>query len=587
MKFERLFDLLIRYISHFPSEEVLCSKKRGLWKKYGIEKIIEFVDSLSLGFLSSGIQKGDRIAIVSSNRPEWNIVDFACQQTGAISVPIYINFSEQDIHGILQETEVKFIFVSDQELITKVLNATQNLKHPISIFSFDYVEGIQHWSKLRALAELSDPSILEESKNNITGDDVVSIIYSSGTTGKPKGILLTHHNIISNIMALSQVIPLEPGAQCRILSFLPLSHIFERSAIYMYLYFGCHIFYAENVESLHENLREVKPLSFTTVPSILEKLYNQVMIQAHNLKGWEKTMFYWAFKLGLQYKTEENSGWWYKFKITIASKLFLKRFRDHFGGNIQYVISGAASLQPKICRLLWASNIKILEGYGMTETSPAISISHPEDTKIGTTGKPLDGVSVKISEEGEILVKGPNIMKGYFNNPELTREVIDKDGWFHTGDIGELVQGKYLKIKDRKKEVFKTSSGKYIAPQELENKFKESELIEQIMVVGENELFTAALIVPGKEAVENLCKQHKIPFTTIKEILNHPEVIQKFYLELQKHNATSSKYEKIKKFLIIPESWGIQSGELTPTMKIKRQFILNKYQDQIASLYGE
>lgn len=585
MKIERLFDLLLRYVSHFPSEEVLCFKKHGLWKKYGIEEIIDSIDLLSIGFLKSGVRPGDKIAIISTSRPEWNIVDFACQQTGAISVPIYSNFSVQDIRSILTDTEVKFIFVSDNEIAKKIKLASVNIENIEEIFSFDYVEGLKHWSVLRALATSSDFASLEESKRKVEKDDVVSIIYTSGTTGKPKGVVLSHHNIISNVLSLSQVIPLEPGAQCRILSFLPLSHMFERTAIYMYLYFGCHIYYAENLDSIPENLQEIKPVSFTTIPSILNNLYNQAMSQVHSLKGLKRALFYWAFKLGLRYKTKENQGLWYNLQIKFAGKFILKKFREYLGGNILYIISGAATLQPKLNRLFWAANIKILEGYGLTETSPAISISNPEDTYIGTVGKPLENVSVKIAEDGEILVKGPNIMKGYFKNPELTYEVIDNEGWFHTGDIGVFVEGGYLKIKDRKKEIFKTSAGKIIAPQELENKFKESDLIEQMMVIGENELFASALIVPGKEAVLNLCKQHKIPFTNLKEILKHPNVKQTFYQELKKHNATSSKFEKIKKFLIIPESWGIQTGELTPTMEVKRKYILQKYQQQIATLY--
>nr|MDQ3392784.1 long-chain fatty acid--CoA ligase [Bacteroidota bacterium] len=584
MKIERLFDILFRYISHFPSEEVLGSKKHGVWKKYGIEEIIELIDTLSIGFLRSGVKPGDRIAIISNNRPEWNFVDFACQQSGAISVPVYSNFSEQDIRIILKETEVKYIFVSDGEMVKKVEIAAKNLNHVEGVFSFDFVEGTTHWSALRALSDPSFKFMLDESKAQVNGDDIVSIVYTSGTTGRPKGVALTHKNIIKNIMALSQVIPLEPGAQSRTLSFLPLSNMFERSAIYMYLYFGCHIFYAENQEKITENIQEIKPLCFTAIPGILVHLYSQIMKQAHSLKGWQRAVFYWAFKLGLKYKTTQKEDWWYKIQVSFANYLVFNKFRNYLGGNIKFIFSGAETMPLKLNRLFWSANIKILEGYGLTETSPAISISTPEDVVLGTAGRPVEGVSVKIAEDGEILVKGPNVMKGYYNNPELTREVIDGEGWFHTGDLGEIVQGGYLKIKDRKKEIFQTSAGRSIAPQALEKKFKESDLVEQIMIIGENELFTSALIVPGKEAVEILCKQHKIPYTTMQEILKNPEVKQHFIHELEKHNETCSQFEKIKKFLIIPESWGIQTGELTPTLKIKRKYILEKYHDQIAGL---
>lgn len=585
MRIERLFDLLFRYISHFPSEEVLCFKTHGIWKKHGIEDLVKLIDELSIGLINSGFLPGDKIAIISSNRPEWNIIDFACQQVGVISVPVFSGFPEDDIQSILQETDVKCVFISDNQIIKKVQNASKGCLCPKQIYSFDYISGIKHWSVLRKSLEPQDMEVLEVKKSRITENDIVSIIYTSGTTGKPKGVVLTHKNIISNILALSQVVPFEPGAQTRMLSFLPLSNIFERSAIYMYLYFGCCIYYVDQVVKLQQAFHEVKPFSFTSIPSILETLYDKIMEQAHAQEGVQRSLFSWAFKLGIQYFKRADKGWWYNFQLKVAQVFVLKIFRDFFGGKLKYIISGAGTMPVKLTSIFWAADLKVLEGYGMTETSPAITFSDPEDVVIGTVGKPVEGVALKISDDGEILVKGPNVMKEYFNNPALTSEVIDKEGWFHTGDIGEIIPGGYLKIRDRKKEIFKTLEGNSIAPQQIENRFKESDLIEQILVVGENKDYASALIIPGKEAVLNLCKQHKIPFTSLEEILKHPDVKQEFYTEVKKHNASASKFEKIKNFVILPESWGINTGELTPTMKVKRHYILKKYQHQIAALY--
>lgn len=586
MKIERIFDFLLRYVSHFPTYDVLCHKKDGKWKKYNIEEVYDTVNNLSLGLLHIGVKKNDKVAIISNNRPEWNFVDFACQQIGAITVPLYPNISEADYRFILQDADVQFIFVADNEILQKVQNATEGL--PIlRIFSFDPIHGIDFWETLTKSYQEENISELLTLKEEITGDDLLTIIYTSGTTGKPKGVMLTHNNILSNVLALSKISPLEEGFHCRVLSFLPVCHIFERTAIYFYFYFGLCIYYSENLESISSNLKEVKPYTFTTVPRLLEKIYSRIITHGSTLKGIRKVIFKWALRVGTNYDHSRVNNSWYKFQLRLANKLVFTKWREVLGGEIKYIISGAATLQPGLTKIFWAAGIKVLEGYGLTETSPAVCFTLPSGigAKIGYVGPPVEGVSIKIAKDGEILVKGPNVMKGYYNRPDLTREVIDEDGWFHTGDIGTVDENNFLKITDRKKEIFKTSGGKYISPQVLENKIKESILVDQIMVLGENKRFPAAIIVPGEEALRTWCDEQNIPYTCLKDVLSYQQVQDKFDEEIARHNSTFSQFEKIKKFLLVPESWGINTGELTPTLKIKRSFILDKYRDQIDSIY--
>lgn len=588
MKLERLFDLLPRYGQQFPKEDTFAFKENGKWVKYHSNKVIEIVNQVSLGFVKMGVGKGDKIAIISINRPEWNFIDFGAQQIGAITVPMYPTITEKDYSFIFKDAEVKLVFVANQDLNDKVKNATRDISGIEGIFSFDKLEGVSHWSEVKKKGEKEDLAMLGPYIENVANNDLLTLIYTSGTTGTPKGVMLTHNNILSNVIAVSKLAPLEDSTQCRALSFLPICHIFERTVIYFYLYSGISIYYAESMETIAGNLKEVKPHTFATVPRLLEKVYDKIVAKGYELSGIKKSLFFWALNLGLDYELNKNQGWWYDFQLKMANKVIFSKWREALGGNIIFIVSGAASLQPRLARVFWAAGIKVLEGYGLTETSPGICFSRaePENARIGCVGPALDGVNVKIAADGEILVKGPNVMKGYYKRPDLTAEVMDEEGWFHTGDIGEMVDNRFLKITDRKKEIFKTSGGKYIAPQVIENKFKESVFIEQIMVAGENERFPAALIIPNEEALKNWCNMNKIKYSTLKEMVNHPEVKRKYESEIEKYNQNFAQFEQIKKFILLPGPWDIKSGELTPTLKLKRKAIHKKYESLISSFYA-
>jgi long-chain acyl-CoA synthetase len=587
MKPTRLFDLLPQQLSQFPANDALAYKYNGEWKRFSTQEFVDIVNRMSIGLRKEGIKKGDKVAIISPNRPEWNFADFALQQLGAVSVPMYPTITERDYRYIFEDAGVKMVFVSDSELLQKVKNATKGL--PIQgIYTFDEVEGADHWKKLEKAGEGEEVSQLESFKKEVQPTDLLTLIYTSGTTGNPKGVMLTHNNIMSNALAVADLFP-ETETNGRILSFLPICHIFERTAIYSYINKGRSIYYAQSMETIGEDLKEVKPDMFTTVPRLLEKVYDKIVAKGMELKGLKKNLFFWALRLGNQYEPHKKNSWWYNTQLKLANKIIFNKWREALGGNVKMIVSGAAALQPRLGRVFWAAQIPVCEAYGLTETSPGIAFNRldPARVRVGTVGELLDGVQVKISADGEILVKGPNVMQGYYNKPELTDEVIDKDGWFHTGDVGELLEGRFLRITDRKKEMFKTSGGKYVAPQLLENKIKESTLIEQVMVVGEGQRFPGALVVPNFDTLKEWCKIKEIEYTNNAAMLRHPQVKEKFEREIGKSNQDFAQYEKVKQFRLLHQPWSIETGELTPTLKLKRKAIMQKNEALVQEIYAE
>ena len=580
---KRLFDILQFQAENQPIDDALASKVNGEWVKYSSKDLQNIANKVSLGLMRMGIGKDDKVAIISNNRPEWNFIDFGLQQIGAVSVPMYPTITVQDFEFIFNDSGVKLVFVADYDLYRKAKIAAREAPGVKDIYTFDLIDGAKHWSEVKKNGEGGDMQKLQALKNQVTYEDLVTLIYTSGTTGLPKGVMLSHGNIISNTIAVSNISPLK-RKNYRALSFLPICHIFERTGVYYYIYDSVSIYYAESLDAIGDNLREIRPHTFTTVPRLLEKIYDKILAKAYELKGIKRRLFFWALNLGLRYDPNESFGWWYDFQLNLANKIIFNKWREALGGNIMYITSGAAALQPRLARVFWAAGIKVLEAYGATETSPGVSFSRIDDLRIGCVGPLLENIQVKIAEDGEILVKGPNVMKGYYKRPDLTAQAI-VDGWYHTGDVGEMVENKYLKITDRKKEIFKTSGGKYIAPQVLENKFKESVIIEQIMVVGEGEKFPGALIVPNFEGLKEWCQIRNIQYTSNEEMLDHEMIIEKFQMEVDLHNAHFAQYEKVKKFELIHTSWSLETGELTPTMKLKRRVILEKYQELVEYIY--
>lgn len=585
MKITRLFDLINFQIATYDKQVALAQKVNGSWKTYSSRDLKKIVDNLSLAFLQSGIDKDDKVAIISDNRPEWNFIDLALQQIGAVSVPMYPTISADDYNYIFHHAEVKKVFVGNNEIYLKAVEGSKNLE--VQIVSFDKIKDCDYWEDFMSTGESGNLAELESIKDSIKSDDLFTIIYTSGTTGRPKGVMLSHHNVISNLLAIEDRM-IVPRGEAKALSFLPLCHIYERTGSFCFIYMGISIYYAESMEAIGENLKEVQPHIFNTVPRLLEKVYDKIISKGYELTGVKKSLFFWALNLGLKYEPNKNQGAWYNFQLKMANKIIFIKWREALGGNVMQINSGASALQPRLARVFWSAGIPVNEGYGLTETSPVVSssICNHKDIRIGMVGRIVKDVEVKIASDGEILVKGPNVMQGYYKQPELTAEVLGPDGWFHTGDIGEIHEGNYLKITDRKKEMFKTSGGKYIAPQPMENKFKESSLIEQILVVGENKNYPAALIIPSIIGLQDWCRHKDIPYTTDAEMLQKPEIIEKFQKEIDNLNKYFGKWEQVKKFKILPTQWTVETGELTPTMKLKRKVIHQKFAKEIESLHA-
>lgn len=589
---QRLFDVISYQLANYPKEDMLAGKENGQWKKYSTKEVADLTLRFSSGLLKLGIRPGikkneekDKIAIISPNRPEWIITDLACQQLGAVLTPIYPTISETELAYVLNDAEARILFVSDKDLLAKVTAMRDKFPTIREIFTFNKVEGARHWSEIPEMGDTADFEQINEIKKNISPEELVTIIYTSGTTGTPKGVMLSHHNIMSNVLACQPYLPVNKEAKA--LSFLPLNHIFERMVTYLYLCTGVPVYYAENMETIGDNLKEVKPTIFTTVPRLLEKVYEKIMTTGLELKGIKRALFFWAVDIGKRYEINKDQGAWYNLQLKLANKLVFSKWRAALGGNIQAVVNGAAACQVRLLKIFTAGGIPIMEGYGLTETSPVISVNriNVEDRMFGTVGPIISGVEVKLAEDGEILCKGPNVTIGYYKRPDLTADAI-KDGWFHTGDIGVIIDNKFLKITDRKKELFKTSGGKFVAPQPIENKFKESPYIEQIMIVGEDRKFTAALIVPAFSNLRNWAQKRGITATSNEELIKNPDVQDLYKQAVDKYNQFFSHIEQVKKYLLLPHEWTVDGGELTPTLKAKRKVILEKFRKEIDSIYA-
>ena len=586
MNVTRIFDLLPYYKTNFdPKDDVLAGKEKGEWVKYDIDRYIDIVNNISYGFIKLGVKPGDKIATISPNRPEWNFLDMAIAGIGAIHVPIYPTISEADYKFILNHAEVKFVFVSGEELLRKIRHILPDVTSLEGLYTFNHIDDVKHLQELIDLGKANpDPDEVAKRQNEIDTHDITTIIYTSGTTGTPKGVMLSHDNMLSNSKAVLHIFPLDQYSKA--ISYLPMCHVYERTNIYTYHFLGVSIYYAENMGTIGDNIREISPHILTTVPRLLEKVYDKIMTKGSKLKGIKKTLFYWAVGLGLKYK-EKGNGPFYKMKLAIANKIIFSKWRDALGGNMRVVVSGGAALQPRLAKVFTAGKIPVLEGYGLTETSPVIAVNTFEKGGLafGTVGKPLANVEVKIGDDGEIMAKGPCVMKGYFKEPEMTAEVINNDGWFHTGDIGVLEPEGHLRITGRKKEIFKTSLGKYISPAQIENKFTESPFIDAIIVVGENQKYAAALIVPDFEHLRMWCHTEGIKYTTKDEMVKDKVIKDRFKQEVDHFNTFFGATEKVMRFNIMDTEWTVDTGELTASLKLRRGHIMEKYKPEVDQLF--
>jgi long-chain acyl-CoA synthetase len=586
----RLFECLAMHLGKEPIPDMLAGKENGKYKTYSTREVNDTIHQLCTGLLRSGIsgenrtEEGmDKVAIISKNRPEWIIVDAAVQQTGAILTPIYPTIAVSELEFILNDARVKAIFLNDEELFHKVLSIKAQVPSLRDIYTFEHVVGATHWKELLAAPTPEEEQRMAGIRSAIKETDLATIIYTSGTTGVPKGVMLSHHNIISNVKSC---IPCLPSGVSRVLSFLPLNHIYERMLTYVYLFNNSPIYYAESMDTIGENLKEVKPQMFVTVPRLLEKVYDRIMQKGAELKGTKKKLFYWAHDLAARYEINKPMGAWYNLQLSLANKLIFSKWREALGNNVVAIVSGGAACQVRLIRIFTAARVPIMEGYGLTETSPVISVNRREveDRAFGTVGPLIPGIEVRFAEDGEILCKGPNVMLGYYKRPDLTAEAI-VDGWFHTGDIGAM-DGKFLKITDRKKELFKTSGGKYVAPLAIESKLKESPYIEQIMIVGPERKFVGALIVPAFSHLREWCRQQDIPDGSNEQIIAQAKV-HSFYREIvDSYNKYFGHTEQVKRFELLPQEWTVETGEMTPKLSLRRKVVTEKFHDAIERIYA-
>lgn len=582
----RLFDFPYHQLQGGNMEHALVTKYNGKWESTSTEEYIAKANAISRGLLRLGVEADHKVAVISmTNRTEWNIMDIGILQLGAQNVPIYPTISEEDYAYVLNHSGASYCFVSCQEVLEKVLSIKDQVPGLKEVYSFDALPACKSWKEVLELgADESNQEQVEAMKKAVSPDHVATLIYTSGTTGKPKGVMLTHDNIVSNVLASEKRVPFEAGATA--LSFLPVCHIFERMILYLYQYCRINIYFAEGLEQISDNIKEVKPNVMTVVPRLLEKVYDKIIAKGADLTGLKKKLFFWAVELGLKFEPYGANGWWYETRLGLARKLIFSKWKEGLGGNLETMVSGSAALQPRLSRVFGAAGIPVMEGYGLTETSPVISVNDQRNKgwKIGTVGRVIEKVEVKIAEDGEILCKGPNVMKGYYKDPEKTAEVL-KDGYFHTGDIGELDEEGFLRITDRKKEMFKTSGGKYVAPQLLENRLKQSRFIEQVMVVGEGEKMPAALIQPNFEFLEEWADKHEISYESLEELLKDQRVTDRIQQEVSRANENFAKWEKIKQFRLTRDAWTVDDGLLTPTMKLKRSVIKARYMDLYEDIY--
>jgi long-chain acyl-CoA synthetase len=585
----RLFDFAYHELEKFNLNDALVTKQNGVWKKTSSQEFVNQGNVISRALLRMNIAKNDKIAVISSNnRTEWHIMDMGVLQIGAQNVPIYPTISEEDYEYILNHCEAKYCFVSDIEVLNKVNAIKKNVESLIDVFSFNEIEGCKNWTELLKLGEdNSNQDVVDDRKNHVQSLDLATIIYTSGTTGRPKGVMLSHNNIVSNVLDSSSRIPFEAGTN-RALSFLPICHIYERMLTYLYQYMGCSIYFGESIEKVSENIKEVSPNVMTGVPRLLEKVYEKIISKGSELTGIKKKLFFWAVDLGLRYQPYQANGWWYETQLKLARKLIFSKWKEGLGGKLDLITTGSAACQPRLVNVFTAAGISIMEGYGLSETSPVISVNDMRNGgfRAGTVGRIINNVEVKIATDGEILCKGPNVMMGYYKDETLTNEAI-KDGYFHTGDIGIIDNDGFLKITDRKKEMFKTSGGKYIAPQLLENAMKQSRFIEQIMVIGDGQKMPAAFIQPNFEFVREWAVMHKIPVgKTNDDLAKNSKIKERIDQEVEEINKKFGNWEQIKRIELTPDIWSINSGHLTPTMKLKRKAVLEIYKDLFDKIYN-
>lgn len=585
----RLFDFPYHQQQHHNIPDALVTKYDGQWIKTSTDDYLAKANAISRALLRMDIRKDDKIAVISSsNRTEWNILDIGILQTAAQNVPVYPTISEEDYEYILNHSGAIYCFVSDQEVLDKVNLIRKNVPALKEVYSFDEIPGCKNWNEILELGKgESNQQEVENRKNSITTNDLATIIYTSGTTGRPKGVMLSHENIVANVLGSEKRIPFNAG-KTRAMSFLPICHIFERMVLYLYQYYGVAIYFAESIDKISDNIKEVKPNVMTVVPRLLEKVYEKIYAKGTELTGIKKKLFFWSINLGQRYEPDGANGFWYELELSIARKLIFSKWKEGLGGELNLMVSGSAALQPRLARIFAAANIPVVEGYGLTETSPVIAVNDMRNRgfKVGTVGRPIENVEVKIAQDGEILAKGPNVMMGYYKDTEKTAEAII-DGYFHTGDIGEIDSEGFLKITDRKKEMFKTSGGKYIAPQLIENAMKQSRFIEQIMVIGEGEKMPAAFIQPNFDFVKEWAKLHNVTLgQSLKEIAENPKVIERINTEVETMNEKFGNWEKVKRFELTPEVWSISGGEMTPTLKLKRKQVLEKYKNLYKKIYG-
>ncbi|MBC7689283.1 MAG: long-chain fatty acid--CoA ligase [Aquabacterium sp.] len=590
----RIFDFLQYQLDNFPKADMFAGKEDGGWRQYSTAEVATTVNNLSAGLLNLGLSGNDmtvatqdKIALISKNRPQWLMLDMACQQIGVALCPVYPTTNINELEFIFNDAGVKLAFISGQDILYKVRGIQSRVPSLLNVYSFDALPGVDDWQSILALPTENDYKKLAEIKDKILAEHCATIIYTSGTTGTPKGVMLSHRNIVSNVLNSVKSFPFQQNVQAKALSFLPLNHIFERMVTYIYINSGISIWYAESLETIADNLKEVKPNIFTTVPRLLEKVYEKIMSKGAELTSVKRKLFDWAVALGDKYDGSESQGIGYHVQLAIANKLIFSKWREALGGNIQYIITGGAACQVRLIRIFTAAKIPIYEGYGPTENSPVISVNcqYKGGTKFGTVGPVLQGQEVRLEPDGEICVKGPSVMMGYYNRPDLTAETI-VDGWLHTGDIGVFEEGKYLKITDRKKELFKTSGGKYVAPQPIENRMKESPFIEQMMVVGADQKFVGALIVPSIPNLKEWMRHKDIAFTTNEDAIHNPKVLELYRELMDSFNKFFNQVEQVKRFELLPYEWTIDSGELTPTLKLKRKVIMEKYKNVLERIYG-
>lgn len=588
---KRLFDCIDYHLQRSPLPDMLAAKENGTWKTYSTQDVKDITDRLSAGLLKLGIsgqdmtiENRDKVAVLSKNRPEWVMLDLAVQQTGAVLTPVYPTINAAELEFILNDAKVKLVFVNDQDLYFKVLSVKDRVPSLQDIYTFEYVPDVKHWKEICVLADDAGIAAMRNIAATIRNEDLATIIYTSGTTGIPKGVMLSHNNILSNVMASIPCFP--PGVKMKALSFLPLNHVFERMVAYLYLFKGTSIYYAESLDTIADNLREVQPNMFTTVPRLLEKVYDKIMLKGAALTGIKRKLFFWAHDLATRFEINKDQGMWYNLQMKLADKLIFSKWREALGNNLQCIVSGGAACQVRLIRIFTAAGIPIMEGYGLTETSPVISVNRYDvkERMFGTVGPMISGVEAKIAADGEILTKGPHVMMGYYKRPDFTAESII-DGWYYTGDIGTIIDNKYLKITDRKKEMFKTSGGKYVAPLPVENKLKESMLIEQVMVVGADRKFVSALIVPSFSNLEDWAKRQGITDTSRHALLSHPAVIQLYTDEVETFNKEFNHVSQVKKFELLPAEWSVATDEMTPKLSLKRKVVLEKFATVIERIY--